>query len=301
MHCAMQLQEFIEKIGKMKMDVANKAKRELRSELQRLSTSPLRFGVVHATQTEFRRSLRAFYGDTGQRWMSLFASFNHQDDNVIKLVKGALVLMRRDVDDIHEWQDVRKEFNNGFYETLLALDFTAANTNSKVWKKALDVTEGIDYISLLRSNEAVRAMLRWFEGAKFLHMMAVDIADEMWEVEHREILAKVAQRRVRSALQATEAMEEAAKKLQNKSRGVAATKKVRNELRPVSAFRASAKVDTGQGGQPRTAGPISNPVTPRASKADAIFTPRANQFKSLFNPASAPTTPRDSRASKASK
>ena len=47
-------------------------------------------------------------------------------------------------------------------------------------------------LQMLRSSESVRDVLRWFEAAKFIHIMAIDIADEMWEFDQKKKQAALA-------------------------------------------------------------------------------------------------------------
>ena len=47
-------------------------------------------------------------------------------------------------------------------------------------------------MQMLRSSESVRDILRWFEAAKFIHVMAIDIADEMWEFDQKKKQAALA-------------------------------------------------------------------------------------------------------------
>jgi len=171
------LERKVGEIASLPMAETSYIRRNLRSELQTLSDSPARHLVGKALQRELSESLRNYTG--AGELLSMLRSFNVQSDDAVRLAKAVFIMLGRQVDDKQPWEELRTNFGDTLLEEMCSIDVSNSATHHERWRLALKVSDNLDYPSLLGTSEAVRFLLHWFEGIKFVHLVAMEISEEL--------------------------------------------------------------------------------------------------------------------------
>ncbi|KAL1496246.1 hypothetical protein AB1Y20_016209 [Prymnesium parvum] len=246
------LERFVEKVAHVRMEVPNRARRELRSDLQSLDSSTYRFECSRLLQRDLRQSFLGYHGahSTNSRMMSLLGSYSVQPDHVVKLVKGALLVLNHDVEDWSSWDDCRGAFGDKLFDEMLEADFSSAHAQhqSKNFRKAIAATKGMDYAAVLRASLAVRNLLNWFEAVKYIHLISIAITDELYAIKQAKEAEEAAKRKQAEGGEGEEGLMDAAMAIQRRMRGQMTrkrSKKLLEEKKTSLGSNVKAKVDTG--------------------------------------------------------